>query len=195
MKTPTNPFAYDRATRWLHLGLALTVTYQLFISLIMDHPRPDRPLTGTAALIFETHEWVGVTAFAIVVAHVIWSFIGPAAVRWTGMIPWRPAQWRVLSNDLREMVRLRLPLREEHDGLAALTHGLGLLAVLAIASSGFIYFLFAPEGGGRPPSFVRTAMGFHEFMSTFVWIYWGGHVGMAVLHRLMGHRVFERIMP
>ncbi|MEW5790945.1 MAG: hypothetical protein ACOY4L_01175 [Pseudomonadota bacterium] len=35
----------------------------------------------------------------------------------------------------------------------------------------------------------------HEFIATFVWIYWVGHVAIAVLHQLMGHPVFERIRP
>ncbi|MFZ5614260.1 MAG: cytochrome b/b6 domain-containing protein [Pseudomonadota bacterium] len=185
---------YDPTTRWLHLGLALTVSYQLFISLVMEGPEPGEPLRGMDALIFESHEWVGVAAFVLALAHLAWSLVGPAPVRWSTMLPLRAAQWRALKADLQSLRRLRLPWREEHSGLSALTHALGLLAVLGSALTGFILFLWLPENGNLLPA-LHTDREAHEFIATFVWIYWVGHVAIAVLHQLMGHPVFERIRP
>lgn len=64
--------------------------------------------------------------------------------------------------------------------------------MLGSALTGFILFLWLPENGKLPPA-LHTDLEAHEFIATFVWIYWGGHV--AVLHQFRGHRAFERIRP
>ena len=33
----------------------------------------------------------------------------------------------------------------------------------------------------------------HSFIANLAWVYWYGHIGMALLHEILGHRVLARI--
>ena len=83
-------------------------------------------------------------------------------------------------------------MRDSHDGLAALVHGLGLLAVLGTATAGFIIFLLMPENGALTP-LLDIDLELHELMSTLVWAYWLGHIALTLLHQRAGHKVLARI--
>src|SRR3569623_3705829 len=82
-------------TRWLHIGLAVTVTLQLAISLIMEPPDKETA-TALARAAFEAHEIVGMSALANVLMHWFWSIVGRAAAGHTQKLPWtRPARAQV----------------------------------------------------------------------------------------------------
>ncbi len=181
---------WDAGTRLLHMGLALIVSLQLLNSLILEMPKPSRPLSGFNAWVFESHEWLGMAALAIVLLHWGWSLWANGGYGIRHLLPWNRAGRNGLMQDLGIMKKLYLPAGGPKAKLAGLIHGLGLLAVTTMALSGAVLFIWMPENGRLMPV-TGLAKEVHEFMSTFVWIYWGGHVGMGLLHHLKGHTILR----
>ena len=172
-------------TRWLHIGLALTVSLQLLISLVMEPPDEENA-SALARAAFEAHEVVGLAAVAIVLAHWLWSAMARADGGLAHLFPWRGAALAQVKADIRGMMSGRLPEGGPRGGLPGLVHGLGFLAVTAMALTGAVLFVIFPETG-KPGAGVEFVADIHEFLSNFVWAYWFGHVGLALLHRWSGH--------
>src|SRR3569623_2906429 len=84
--------------RWLHIGLAVPVTLQLAISLIMEPPDKE-PATALARAAFEAHEIEGMSALAIELMHWFWSIVGPAARGHAQKIPWTGPAWAPVQAD------------------------------------------------------------------------------------------------
>lgn len=62
-----------------------------------------------------------------------------------------------------------------------MTEGFGLLAVTVMASTGpFLFGNYLTHNYTLSPNFL-SLLSFHGFFANFVWIYWCGHVGMALL--------------
>lgn len=184
---------WDRPTRLLHLGLAASVTVQLWISLIMEPPGHHGVRTALESGAFEVHEWVGLAALAIVLAHWGWSLSGHAAAGLGHLFPWGPTGRARIRMEFAQLLRLELPAGGPDGGLAGLVHGLGLLTVTFMALSGGVLFILLPETGPIPSS-IHEIGDVHSFMATFVWVYWCGHLAMAVLHRLQGHDTVQRML-
>ncbi len=172
---------WDRATRFLHLGLALTVSLQLLNSLVMEAPEPDHPLTGLEALLFHSHEWLGMTTLAVVLLHWAWSLWGAGGVGIRHLFPWQAADRAAITQELRGLLTLRLPAGGPPGKLSGLIHGLGILAVTGAALTGAVLFFALPENGQLNLA-TDAAKEVHEFIATFVWAYWIGHVAMGLLH-------------
>jgi cytochrome b561 len=185
------PQQWDWVTRFLHFGLAITVTLQLFNSLVIEKPKPGHPLSGFEALMLDVHEWLGMAAFAIVLLHWAWSLWGLDGYGARHLLPWNRGGRAEVATGLSEIFKGRLPSGGPKDKLSGLIHGLGLLAVLGIAATGAVLFFFMPEDG-KLNMLTGAASELHELISTCVWIYWGGHVGMALLHHFVSH---DEILP
>ncbi|MEO6696764.1 MAG: cytochrome b/b6 domain-containing protein [Gammaproteobacteria bacterium] len=185
------PQQWDWATRFLHFGLAITVTLQLFNSLVIEKPEPGHPLSGFEAFMLDIHEWLGMAAFVIVLLHWAWSLWGLGGYGVRHLLPWDKQGYSEIVTSLRGLLKGKLPSGGPKDKLAGLIHGLGLIAVLGAAATGAVLFFFMPENG-KLNSFTGIASQLHEFISTFVWIYWGGHTGMALLHHFVSH---DQILP
>ncbi len=184
---------WNTGTRLLHWGLALTVSFQLLISLIMEQPKPGRVLTSTQALSFEFHEWVGLAAVGVVVAHWIWSaLLTRDDSGFRHLFPGDASGRAKLRAELRQILRLQLPEGGPEGGLAGLVHGLGFLAVSAMAATGAVLFFAFPENGAET-ALVGNVADLHSLIANLVWVYWYGHIGMALLHQILGHPVLARI--
>lgn len=182
----TEPKWWDNGTRFLHMGLAGIVTLQLFTSLGVEAPEPDHALpTGLDALLLNTHEWLGMAALLIVLAHWAWSTWANGGAGLRHLLPWRAADRQKIIQESRGLIRLRMPPAGPGAKLPGLMHGLGLLAVTGMALTGAVLFFWMPENG-KLTTFTEVAKELHGFIATFVWIYWGGHAGMAVLHHVWG---------
>ncbi|MGA7801942.1 MAG: cytochrome b/b6 domain-containing protein [Gammaproteobacteria bacterium] len=184
---------YSRPTRFLHFGLALTVTFQLAISLVMQaRAHQGVPPGAFAHGAFEAHRFVGLAAVAIVVLHWLWS-LRPHMDGGIGhLFPWAGADRARVMTDVRGLLRGRVPDSGPRGGLAGAIHGLGLLAVTAMAVSGTVLFVAFPEAGPVPAA-AHNAAEVHSAIANLVWAYWFGHVGMALLHHLTGHDTLRRI--
>ena len=181
---------WSLATRFLHVGLVLTVSTQLFISLVMEEPGDKQSMLGGA--MFEAHEIVGLTALVIVLIHWGWSVFSQADGGLANLFPWDKEGRQQVNKDIKGLVKLQLPEGGVRGGVPGLVHGLGLLAVTGIALTGGVLFLFYPEHGD-PGVLIERVEEAHEILATFVWAYWMGHAGIAVLHHLLGHEYVKKM--
>lgn len=176
-------------TRWLHFGLALTVTLQLAISLIMEPP-DKKSATAVARAAFEAHEVVGIAAVIIVLVHWLWTLSSRADGGLARLFPWSGLARAEVKSDVAGLINRRLPEGGARGGLPGLVHGLGFLAVSGMALTGAVLFVTFPETG-KPGATVELVAEIHEFIANFVWVYWGGHVALAFLHKQAGHSTVQ----
>ena len=184
---------WDRGTRWLHMGLAVSVSFQLFISLVMRaRERPGHPVSEYARLAFHAHEWVGMVTVGIVAAHWFYSVQAQGDGGLRHLLPLAPAGRRAVAQELRARVRLRVAPGGPGGGLAGLIHGLGLLAAIIMVISGSVLF-FTFSSTSAETALPRHAAELHGLVANLVWAYWYGHVGLAVLHEFSEHPVLGNI--
>jgi cytochrome b561 len=193
MRVPQSAPSFSAATRLVHAGLALAVISQLVTSLSMD---PDEGGDG----IFAIHQYGGLIAFAFV--FLFWA---NCALRRRGtplgqLVPWfssaRLASFgRDLAAHLRALSRMRMPEPSaDTDSFASAIHGLGLLLMTAMATSGVLYYIVNtgdPDAGGL----VGVAMLVHTTLANLVWAYLIGHAAMAVLHHFAGRSLGRMWAP
>ncbi len=181
---------WSLATRFLHVGLVLTVTLQLFISLVMTEPGDDGSAFGK--LLFEAHEIIGLTALLIVISHWVWSLSNQVDGGLKHLFPWRGDAWKDVVDDVKGLMDIKLPEGGMRGGLPGLIHGLGLLAVTGIAMTGGMLWLLLPEVG-EPGMIAEVFKEFHEGFATLVWTYWIGHGGIAMAHHFSGHDYVKKM--
>jgi cytochrome b len=177
---------YDAATRLIHLLLALLGIAALISGQFAgDYRRAVH--TG-----FDVHRWIGIAMAAVLAARIVWGLVGPTAVRFAAWLPVTPARLQLCVADIVELVRLRLPVREGHEGLAGFIQAIGLAAFLWMAASGALMFAFL-EAGVRATGWLRTVKELHEGGQVVAIAYVVLHVGAVLVHSLAGHPVWKRM--
>lgn len=182
---------WDRGTRWLHAGLAATVTIQLFVSLIMETPQPGLKPQPFGLLGFRIHQTAGVAVVAVVLAHWAWSAAREGGRGLRHLFPWTGPERAAVVADLRRLKAGEVPEGGPVGGLAGLVHGLGFLAVTGMAALGAALLLLPEAGPGA--SLQRAAADLHEGLANLVWLYWLGHLAMVFVHERRGHRLLAGI--
>ena len=172
-------------TRLLHMAMAFTVSLQLLLSLVMVPPDEEHAST-IARFAFEAHQWVGLAAVVVVIFHWLWSTLSLQDGGLAHLFPWGSRARSAIKEDLAKLRNRELPEGGPRGGLPGLVHGLGFLAVTGMALSGLVLFIIFPENG-KPGATVETVAEIHSFIANFVWIYWFGHLAMALGHKWAGH--------
>ncbi len=176
---------HTRATRVMHAGLALAVIIQLLSSLVFKAPSPRHE----GNFFFEVHEYGGLAAFGFVVLFWLTVVVRSKGTPLGLLFPWfsrsRLADlWADLKKHLTCLSKFRLPGVVRESPLAAAVHGLGLLLILAMATSGTVYYFINngdPDAGGL----VGVVMFVHLTLSNLAWAYLIGHAGLAVVHHML----------
>jgi cytochrome b561 len=179
---------YSRTIRFMHALIAAAIVFQMAISLIMDHPRTKRPMTADGGMYYTWHEWVGLTALAILVCGWVYRVVTWKRESQGRIFPWVDAAGRsTLMRESKEFLLLRWTRIPEDGALAGTMHGLGLLIASAMAlTGGAIYFTLGPNHKVTPTA--HSIMDLHSFLSNFMWVYLCGHALMALWHEAIGHR-------
>lgn len=183
---------YNRLTRWLHFGVALSVTLQMIVSLVMGAPEPGRPAAGLEAAAFEVHETVGLLVFGLLLLHWLFLLSGHIPLGMGHLFPWFSRQRRaaMLDEIKQQWVRRQLHDTRQFSAVAGATHGLGLLVTTLMAITGVILYFGMAENGAMPP-LVDAIKELHEGVSSLMWIYLGGHAGIGAVHQWLGHRTLS----
>jgi cytochrome b561 len=184
---------YSRFIRVAHALTALAITFQMVISLVMDHPHTRRPMDPTGALYFRWHEWVGLAALAILACGWIYRVMYWKRESQGRFFPWWRSPGRLsLVTEMKQFLMLRWTQIPQDGALTGTVHGLGLLIAAAMAlTGGVLYIALGPQDKVTPV--VHNLMDVHSFLATFMWIYLCGHACMALWHQYMGHGAFARI--
>ncbi len=184
---------YDKVTRWLHAGIALGITLQLVLSLVMEVPEPGAPVGGIAGTLYHAHATLGLAVFGLLGMHWLWQLSGHTTDGMGHLFPWFAAPRRAaVGREMGQLVASRLKQIPESGALAGGVHGLGLLAATAMGATGTIlYFGMGADGSASPV--VHAVKESHGFMATFMWIYLGGHGAMAALHQWSGRGAFSEM--
>ena len=178
---------HSRATRLVHMGLALAVIVQLTSSLVFEPPSPD----GTANVWWEVHEYGGLTAFGFVLLFWLVLVGRNHGTDPGSLFPWFSASrmrgvWADMKLQLKALTGRHLPRYDAHGPFASAIHGLGLLLMTAMATTGTVYYFINtgnPDAGGL----VGAVMFVHRGLSNLVWVYLIGHASLAVLHHFTDH--------
>jgi cytochrome b561 len=182
----TFPTVWAKQTRFLHFGLATTVSFQLLISLVMEAPEAGEKRSLLESLSFEIHEWVGMLALLVVLAHWAWSMTAKDNSNIRHLFPGGKAGRASVLADLDLLKARKLPDGGGRGGLPGLMHGLGFLAATGMALTGGVLFFILPEDGSKN-DLAELIHHVHGFIANFVWAYWWGHIAAAFLHKRMGH--------
>lgn len=134
---------------------------------------------------FETHEFVGLATLGLIVLFWLNLMLRQVGTDVGALFPWFSAQRRaaLLAHakvQLGSLARLRLPPYIEGSALASAVHGLGLLLITLMASTGAAWWLL----GSSPAGNIFKEI--HESFANFVWVFLIAHAGLAVLHHLRG---------
>jgi len=184
---------YSRFIRLLHTLTAVAIIFQLVISLIMDHPHANKPMTVNGGLYFQWHEWIGLTALTILMSGWVYRIMNWKRESQGRLFPWVTSSGRLsITHETGKLILLRWTKLPEDGALAGTIHGLGLLIASAMALTGsVIYVALGPHNTVTPA--VHNLMELHSFLATFMWAYLYGHALMALWHQYMGHGSLARI--
>ena len=144
-----NGFRYDAATRLIHLAAAFLGIAALVSGQFADDYR------GAVRTGFDIHRWIGMAMAALIAVRILWGFVGPRAVRFFEWLPVTAARLRLCAEDFAGLLRLRLPMREGHEGLAGLVQAIGLAVFAWMAASGTLLFAYL-EPGVRASGWLRA---------------------------------------
>jgi len=174
--------SYDRLTRVLHYLLAIAVSTQLLMSLVMHRPKAGYTRTALETITFNIHIYCGLAALTIVVLHWLWVLFGHRRMGFKHLFPYHREGRQAIVGDLKNMLGFKLPEGGPRGGLPGMIHGWGFLSVSTMAITGGIsYFLVKFQ---MALTLKHNVMEIHEFLALYVWIYLGAHVAMAMLHHI-----------
>jgi cytochrome b561 len=181
---------WRRPLRWLHGALALTISLQMFTSLIMSPPFHHHT-SAFGLAVFSLHQYLGLIAAAVVVLHWLWMPLDRQRL-FSHLFPWGEEGRRDIVDDLRTLARWRFPASDDRGGLAGLVHGLGLLAATGAGLTGVLLYLLAGSNSA-PALLFYLVVQLHSLCGNLIWGYLAGHVLLAVVHHLIGQPTLKRM--
>lgn len=177
----------DGVTIFLHLGLMLFgVAAWLSGYFAGDYKKV--PHVG-----FTVHKMLGLGTAGFLAARLLQGIWGPPVARFRNWLPYTKERLQLVLEDLRGLLRLRLPDRPPHQGLAGLWEAFGLLVFTWMATSGFFMFVFLTPGS-RARGAVRLVKELHELGEWLVPVFLGVHVAAVLLHAVAGDHRWRKML-
>jgi cytochrome b561 len=190
---------HSPVTRVLHVLVAAAIVLQLTNSLLMRVPRPGRSWTDTEASAFAVHEYAGLASMAIIGLFWLWMLVRRRETSLGQLFPWFSRQRLAgLQDDIMRHVQfatqLTLPEPEHSTGLSSAIQGIGLALALIVAATGTVgYFIWTK--GTAMTGLTWVAFWVHGTLANVMWGYLVVHVGAALLHEMLGHRILYQMSP
>lgn len=170
----------------LHVLIGLCVIIQLSALMFKWYIPADSRLYAYRSTVFEAHIYDGLFFFWVALAFFCYKLFiqqGQSARR---LYPYFSSDITKVFQDIKSVLCFRLPVREG-GGLAGCIQGLGVLLILGLGLSGTFAFITWHQFANLPVS-GATIMMWHHLLGNILYWYLVGHVGMALVHRLVPKR-------
>jgi cytochrome b len=137
---------------------------------------------------FMVHKMLGLGTAMFVAARLFHGFCGPEPARFANWVPYTSERLKMVLEDMRGLITLKLPERGLHRGLEAFWESFGLAVFTWMSVTGLSMFLFLIPGQ-KAHGAMHLVKELHEFGEWLVPLFLVVHVGAVILHALAGdHR-------
>jgi len=175
----------DDVTRFVHLALTVLGLLAYFTGLWAgDYKRAHH-------LGFSIHKWLGLSLSSFMFFRIWLGFYGIPSVRFSQWVPYTRDRVLMVLEDIVNLLRLRLPQRATHEGLAGLVQTFGLAVFTWMALTGTLMF-FLMEPGRKAGGVLHLIKELHEIGLWLIPIFLAIHAGAVTLHALSGNQVWRR---
>jgi len=145
---------------------------------------------GAGSTGYYLHAYLGLSLAIFVIVRVIRGIAGSGRMRFSGWSPFSSRQWTLALQDVRSLIRLRVPERGMHEGLSGLTQAFGLLLFGWMGVTGTGLFLL---DSGPQVTLFETVEEFHEAGESLIPLYLALHVGSVLVHSVAGKPIWQRM--
>jgi cytochrome b len=176
----------DEITRLIHLGLTIFGILALITGLWAgDYKRVHH-------LGFSLHKWLGLT-LSFFMAWRIWNgFFGSQEDLFSRWVPYNAERLQMVWEDGLNLLRLKLPDRPSHQGLAGLVQTFGLAVFTWMASTGTLMALFLTPGQ-KARGLLHVIKEMHELGPWVIISFLIIHIGAVTLHALTGDHLWRKM--
>jgi cytochrome b561 len=178
-------YSYPWYAKALHLGMA---AFGVLAWLTGEFAED-----GTQTIGYLLHAYLGLSLALFVLLRLLRGVIGSGPLKLSGWSPLAPRQWQMALQDMFGLLRLQMPERRMHEGLAGLTQAFGIALFALMGATGTVLFLL---GGGPESDLFEFVEEVHEVGEALIPLYLLLHVGSVFMHLLAGNPVWRRMwMP
>jgi cytochrome b561 len=175
-------YTYPLYARALHFGMAV-----FGIAAYLTAEGAEDGANSSAYLL---HAYLGLSLATFVLLRLVGGIVGSGPLRFSDWSPFSPHQWALALQDVWSLLKLRVPERGMHEGLAGLTQAFGLAIFAWMGATGSGLFLL----GGRPEGEILEVLEeAHEVGEALIPLYLALHVGSVVVHSLAGRPIWRRM--
>ena len=165
--------------KWTHLGLAFFGITAYLTGELAEHPNSYGYLL---------HAYLGMTLLLFLASRFLYGLLGQSLYRFSKWFPYKLSYLVSIKEDLQDLIRFKLPKRQDHRGLAGLVQAFGLVIFSWMAITGSIMFVM----NASDDSFISEL---HEVGEGLIPLFLGLHLGAVALHMISGHNLLSRILP
>ncbi len=179
----------DSVTRFLHIGMIITVVYQMLSSIWMYTPEPGK-MVGFETILYSWHiMFMGWSAVFVACFYAMVRFA--EYHEWTRLIPWfskskRAAFARSAKKEIPDMFKGKLAAPEKRGALAGAMHGFGFMLLIVMGLTGS-YAMLGIRPDGTTSADMQLMFELHSWFGVLVWYFIGFHVSMVIYHLILGH--------
>jgi len=176
----------DDLTRFIHLGLTVFGILALITGLWAgDYKRAHH-------LGFSVHKWLGLTLSFFLVWRIWHGFFGPREARFSQWAPFTPERLKLAREDCLSLLRLKLPERASHQGLAGVVQTFGLAVFAWMALTGSLMALGLTPGR-KAGGVIHAIKEMHEPGLWLIVAFLAIHVSAVALHAWAGQDLWRRM--
>ena len=137
------------------------------------------------------HAYLGLTLTVFLISHIIGRLASVGRTK-SGGLAGSGSYYASLREDIGQLIQFKLPVREDHGGLAGLVQVFGLLIFLWMSITGIILLYL---GGPEVSDLAHSVAEAHEVGEQLIPIFLFLHIGAVILHSLAGHAIWQRMNP
>lgn len=141
---------------------------------------------------YQLHAYLGLTLTFFVLLRIIRGFIGSVNMRFSSWSPLSKTQWLLATEDVKSLLRFKLPKRDLHQGIAGLTQAFGLIIFSWMATTGTILY-FINENTNE--IFFEIVEELHEIGEDLIPLFLLLHIGAVITYSLIGKENWRKMWP
>jgi cytochrome b561 len=159
-------------TRLTHFLIAILVIGQLFSIYIVENRLLTDPIR---TFLWSVHKYGGLVAFAVLLFFIIYAFKRRHGTPVIELFPWVSLNaLKNLKDDIiiyiKQIIQLKVPEHHNPSPFASAIHGLGIIIMFMMATTGVFRFVVYQMEIEKTP-FVKFVYSLHHLFADYAWIY------------------------